>query len=821
MVDRLADRLYNGVRFVKREVHLLPPLVLVVIAWVLGLLAAQAWLVPYGTPAGVVALLCLLPLGAILLWRRDPKLPFSAICAMVLLLGALRYQCSLPSLSDPALVAHYNDRGWVTAEGIVSGYPDRRDTQTLLRVDVSALVSEGRARAVHGTILVRLPSFPEYRFGDRLRLSGLLDTPPELDGFSYRQYLAQRGIYSILEHPKVELLASGQGNRLWAILYRAKDRLRLTIAQLLEAPESSLLQGILLGTRSEIPDAVYDEFNATSTSHVLVISGANVIIVTALLGRTLGRLFGRRRGYWLTMTGLAGYVLLVGADMPVFRAGVMGGLYLTGRHLGRGTIPYVPLCAAALVLTAVSPWALWDASFQLSFMATAGLIFLADPLESLMERHLWRRVSGKGLKASLRQFGEAVAVTLAPQLVVLPLIATSFGRLSLVAPLANILVGPVQPLIMVWGAVATLIGLVPWLLPVARVVAWLPWLLLAYTRTTVHWIASWPSASIPVSHTASLCLGLGVYGCLAGAALALHHKTWQRSAASLARTAPGRSGVGVAVLAVTILALTIRQLPDRRLHVEFLDVGQGDAILITTPRGQQVLVDGGPSPSALFAALGEAMPFWDRSIDLVVSTHADRDHITGLVSLLQRYDVEGWIDNGYEGSDPLLQECLDRLKEEGIRRLQTAAGDRIELDDGTFLDVIHPRSRQATGETGGSNNNSVVLLLQHGSNSFLLTGDIEAVTEQILVQSARELRADVLKVAHHGSAGSTTQEFLRAVDPSFAVISVGSENWSSHPAPETLERLTGVRNLLVLRTDLQGSVEFVSDGRQIWVKTER
>ena len=799
----------------------MPPLVLVVIAWVLGLLAAQAWLVPYGTPAVVVALLCLLPLGAILLWRRDPTLRFGAMCALALLLGALRYQHSLPRLSDPALVAHYNDRDWVTAEGIVSGFPDRRDTLTLLRVDVSALASEDQALAVHGTILVRVPRFPEYRYGDRLRVSGLLETPPELDGYSYRQYLAQRGIYSVLEHPRVELLASGQGNLLWAMLYRTKDRLRLTIAQLLEAPESSLLQGILLGVRSEIPDTVYDEFNTTSTSHVLVISGANVVIVTALLARTLGRLFGRRRGYWLTMTGLAGYVLLVGADMPVFRAGVMGGLYLTGRHLGRGTVAYVPLCAAAFVLTAVSPWALWDASFQLSFMATAGLTFLSDPLESLMERHLWRRVSGKRLKASLRQLGEAVAVTLAPQLVVLPLIATSFGRLSLVAPLANILIGPVQPLIMVWGAVATLIGLVPWLLPMARVAAWLPWLLLAYTRTVVHWIAGWPSASIPVSRTASFWLGLGIYGCLALLEIARRRKTWRLSAPSLAVAAPGRAGMGVALLAVVLLALTITQLPDRRLHVEFLDVGQGDAILITTPQGQQVLVDGGPSPTALFSALGQSMPFWDHSIDLAISTHADGDHITGLVGLLQRYEVGGWIDNGYEGSDPLLRECLDRLREQSIQRHLAVAGERIALGDGIFLDVVHPRRRGASPETGSSNSNSVVLLLKHGTSSFLFTGDIEAETEQALVQSARELRADVLKVAHHGSASSTTQEFLGAVDPSFAVISVGPDNRSGHPAPETLERLTGMRNLLLLRTDLQGSVEFVSDGQEIWVETQR
>jgi len=797
-----------------------PPLVLVVIAWVLGLLAAHAWLVPYGIRPGAVALVCALPLGAILLWPKDRALRLGAACALALLLGALRYQRSLPSLSDPGHVAYYNGRGWVTLQGVISGYPDRRDTWTFVRIDVTDLEIDGQAHAVRGTILAQSPRFPEYHYGDRVRISGLLKTPPEMDGFSYREYLARRDIYSLLERARVELLATGEGCRFWSLLYAAKDRLRTSVVQIAPAPESSLLLGILLGIRSEIPEDVYGEFNTTSTSHLLVISGANVVIVTAILARTLGRLLGRRRGYWVTMAGLAGYVLLVGADMPVVRAGVMAGLYLTGRHLGRGSTGYVSLCAAALLLTALSPSSLWDASFQLSFVATAGLLFIADPLERLMNK--CPRVRGTTTRTGvfLRHGVEIAALTLAPQIMVLPLVATSFGRLSLVAPLANILVGPVQPLIMTWGGAAALLGACTGLLPVARAVAWIPWLLLAYTRTAVHWMAGWPSASIPVGRSTALWLAAVIYGSMALLVL-LRSRSWQPKAGSLARTVPGRTALGAAILAAVLLGLTIGQMPDRRLHVVFLDVGQGDAILITTPRGQQVLVDGGPSPAALFAALGKSMPFWDHSIDVVVSTHADGDHITGLVSLLERASVGGWIDNGLEESDPLVQECLRRLDTQGIERHITVAGERFDLGEGIYLETLHPRGGEAQMGSISSNNSSVVLLLQHGANSFLLTGDVESETERALIHSAQVLQADVLKVAHHGSGGATSGEFLDAVDPSFAVISVGIDNRSGHPAPETLERLASVHDLLVLRTDLQGTVEFVSDGQQIWVRTQR
>jgi len=798
-----------------------PPLVLVTIAWVAGLLAAHLWLVPCGVRPEAVALLLLLPLGAMVLWYRDRALLRSGACASALLLAALRYQCAQPGQQSPDEVAYYNDVGWVSAEGVISGYPDRRDTWSQVQIDVTHIEHEGQVHAVRGTALARVPLFPEYRYGDRVRVVGLLTTPSDLPGFAYREYLAHRGVHSVFEWARMERLGQGQASRFWALLHAARDHLRLSIARLMRSPEGALLQGIVLGIRAEIPADLYEEFNVTATSHVLVISGANVVIVTALLSRALGRALGRRTGYWLTMAGLSIYILLVGAEMPVLRAGIMVGLYLTGRQLGRGTTTYVSLCAAALFITILAPWSLWQTSFQLSFLATTGLVFLTAPLERLLNTHCWERVTRPRLRQAFRVLGEMASVTLAPQIMVLPLVATSFGRLSLVGPLANILISPAQPLIMAWGCAAALVGLCPWLLPAARVIAWVPWLLLWYTRVTVHWLSSWPSASIPLSDDGARWLGAGIFGTLLLLALARELGGFRPLIRALTATRPGHRGPLIAALAVLMLGLTIGYLPDRRLHVHILDVGQGDAILITTPNGTQVLVDGGPSPNSLFAALGKAMPFWDHSLDLVVATHADNDHIAGIVPLLDRYDVGGWLDNGTEEGNPLLQECLRGLQDRQIERHVTVAGDHISLDEGISLEVINPRSGHDFSGTSASNNSSIVLLLHHGTSSFLLAGDIEAEAERALILSAPLLRADVLKVAHHGSGGSTTEEFLRAVNPRIAAISVGADNRSGHPSPETLLRLAGVRDLLLLRTDLQGTLEFVSDGHRLWLKTER
>jgi len=278
--------------------------------------------------------------------------------------------------------------------------------------------------------------------------------------------------------------------------------------------------------------------------------------------------------------------------------------------------------------------------------------------------------------------------------------------------------------------------------------------------------------------------------------------------------------LGLGAAAAVLAWLAVLQLPDGKLHVAFLNVGQGDAILITTPQGQQILVDGGPSPAALTAALGKEMPFWDRALDLVVLTHPDADHLTGLVEVLDRYRVDAWLDNGQTGDDALYTQCQALLEQAGVPRRAAQAGERLELGRGLVLEVLHPPAAPLRGTESDDNNNSLVLRLAWGEASFLLAGDVEAEAEAMLLQREAVEPATVLKVAHHGSRGASTAAWLAAVAPRYAVISVGAENRFEHPHEEVLERLAG-QGAAVLRTDQVGTVEFVTDGRRLWVRTER
>jgi competence protein ComEC len=269
---------------------------------------------------------------------------------------------------------------------------------------------------------------------------------------------------------------------------------------------------------------------------------------------------------------------------------------------------------------------------------------------------------------------------------------------------------------------------------------------------------------------------------------------------------------------VTVVAwLALRGLPDGRLHVYFLDVGQGDAILVQAPDGRQILVDGGPSPTALLNELGDVLPFWDRSLDLVVLTHPDGDHITGLIPLLDRYRVGQVLDVPQSDTAPEAVPWLEGLAALGVPRTLAQRGMRLPVGDVQVL-VLHPGPAQLMGTASDDNNNAVVLRLDYGQTSFILTGDAESEAEADMIAAGLPLRADVLKVGHHGSNGASSLALIAAVAPRLAVIPVGAENTFGHPHPAVLERLKGVE---VLRTDQNGRIEVVSDGQRLSVETQK
>lgn len=279
------------------------------------------------------------------------------------------------------------------------------------------------------------------------------------------------------------------------------------------------------------------------------------------------------------------------------------------------------------------------------------------------------------------------------------------------------------------------------------------------------------------------------------------------------------------LLANLVIWTAVSHIPDDRLHVSFLDVGQGDAALIRTPDRNTILIDGGPDPERLLVELGRKMPFWSRRIDLVVATQAQSDHITGLNEVLRRYAVRHVLEPAvYPGPatrSPACREWCAILQESGAERHVACAGQHVGLGDGISLEVISPPAGLLTAASDRVDNNGTVMRLSWGEVSFLFCADIRADAEFELVSRRADLESSVLKVAHHGSKTSSSGQFLREVQPDFAVISAGAYNPFGHPHREVIGRLAnrvGEDDLFL--TPEHGTVTFTTDGTNLWVVTD-
>jgi competence protein ComEC len=355
---------------------------------------------------------------------------------------------------------------------------------------------------------------------------------------------------------------------------------------------------------------------------------------------------------------------------------------------------------------------------------------------------------------------------------------------------------------------------------------WFAWLALTYMLEAVRFFAALPLASLEVrqfnmAHAVLLYVMLGVFTWwLSGRSLRVPLDPFLRLLAVpgsfIARPLRSVPAIWPSLalsMAAALVWLAVFSAPDGRLTLKVLDVGQGDAILVDTPNGQRLLIDGGPN-NAVVGELGEGLPFSERDIDLVVVTHPEQDHITGLLDVLDRYDVKQVMASHVEGDSETSLALRELIDEKGIEYTPVTAGVWIDLGRGARLQVLAPQE----GAGGEPNDKSLVLKLTLGEVSFLLTGDIGFAGETALLANSVDLRATVLKVPHHGSAYATGGPLLAAVKPVVSVISVSADNTFGHPAPPTLDRLS---DTIVYRTDEQGAVTFSTDGERLWVQPER
>ncbi len=718
--------------------------------------------------------------------------------------------------------------GVVTVEGELLTDPAPSNFNTRLRLDVAAATVDGERNNAFFKVDVYANRLVDntrsgttarpvngFRYGDRYIVTGRFD-PSRGTG----EPVAGRVAAST-----VILIGNDGGNPVRRWLASMRQSLAASVERSASGAGADLGVALTTGLRGGLDKQLVDNFRAAGTAHVLAISGLHIALVGGLAFGIGAFALGRRRQLYLLLPLAAvwGYAALAGFSPSVTRAAIMASAYLLARAMGRqrSALPAIGLAAGLMV--AVDPAILGSVSFQLSFAAVAGIALLATPLHDLFHRGIEKATGAESKSnAIVNPLVAMVAMSIAATIATAPLVAFYFGRVPTWSVPATTFVLPVLPMTVVLGALTGLAGLVNEQLGV--LFGWPLWIAGSYMSGVSDLFANL-GPDLFESAAWSSPAAIAYYVCVTAFLARKHIRSAIVSLREQLVPAPGRAGLPtpplwLAVAAVagaaTGLALALTSSPPNMLRVTFFEIDRGHMTLIETPTGNRVLIDGGRDAEEAVRRLESHLPFWDRSLDLVLLTHPDVDHVGGLQAVMERLDVGLLMESPVDHQSQTYA-AWRSIADAHPNRTVADPGQVVALDHGVALHVLLAR-RDSTGLS--INDASVVTKLTYGDVSMLLPGDISRISEYILLEAGVDLRSTVLQVPHHGSDTSSTDAFLQAVDPAFAIVQVGNRNPFGHPSPEVMTRLSAhVPEQQVVVTREAGTVTLESDGERLWVKS--
>ncbi len=784
-------------------------------------------------PQGQVLLLILLCVWTLLLLLKRIRGASWMAFSIFFLLGIFSIQLYLHPELSPSHISRFAGLERIALEGTIEGPPEYSRGRTQLHIRSQKVILSNRHLPAEGLLLVFLKEENHsLRVGDLLRLSCRLYPPRGFrnpGGFSYERHLALERIHTIgfLSEKKGWVkLGEGFKNPVTLRVERWRDRIRDFLNQEASPPASGIFKALVLGEQGDIPEETKESFIVTGTAHLLAISGDQFGIVAFLsfslliwmLKRSEFLLLSVSIRKWaagLTIPCIILYAFIAGGGISVIRSAIMVVAFLVSILLNRERNLLHTLAVAAFLILIFSPPSLFDVSFQLSFLAVLSILYLVPRVLqafkqegiSILLKASWKKNIMNYIMLSLLVTGVAIIGTA-------PFVALHFNRFAPVGFFTNLFIVPwVGFLIVPLSLAASIFSF--FFAPLATFLIHINSFITLMLLRVLALFASIPFASLFVSTPTLLEIVL-FYLLLF---LSVHVKK-RRLARYLF--------LGICVVSALDLAFWNLKDPfEKDLRLTFIDVGHGDSILIEFPQGKRMLIDGGGLYDDRFdTGKNVVAPFlWSkkiRRIDTLVLTHPDPDHLKGLNFIASHFSIGQFWDNGLQTESESYLQLRKTLNEKKIKSQSLTEETPPQAINGVEISVLNPPTWKAiqkrTQGLRDLNNASLVMKLRFKDVSVLLTGDIGKEAEERMSRRDCSLRSDILKIPHHGSSSSSSPLFLERVKPTYAVLSVGERNIGRLPHPEVLKRYQQLGTTLY-RTDLQGAITLVTDGRNVQIKT--
>ncbi len=727
---------------------------------------------------------------------------------IIILIGIFNYNLNSKPLGANHIINFVEDKKLIVIGTVLDREYYSNQEKISLKVKVSQIEREDKKIRIKGLILVNIYTGNcPYEYGDIIKIRERLTKPLGLNNFgefNYELYLAQKRIFvytNIWQDKDIQKIGEERTNLLVSFSVSMRNQIKNIIGRLLQPPYNFLLIGMLLGEKTYIPPELKDVFIESGIMHILAVSGLHVGIIAAALFIFLNSLrIPKRIKMILIVLIMIMYASITGFRPSVVRATIMFSLLVVGKLINRNRNLYISLFLAAFLILLINPLILYDAGFLLSFIVTFFIIYLSPILQELFSKMVtWIK--------------NPLSVSMAAWLGIFPLSAYFFNKVSLISIISNIFIIPLTAIAVILGFIIFFLGLIS--IPLANLIANINYFILILITFLAKLFSSLPFSFVYVAQP--LVIFIFLYYIMLFFIIEIFYR----------KIFPPKLKIKATILILSaVLVVIIVQIfyPLDNIKVNFINVGEGDCILIEAPKKYNILIDGGGTPRSTFDVGGKiVIPYLRRKginkINLLVLTHPHLDHLEGLLPILREFKVDMVLDSGLICDISEYREFISIIKEKNIPYHQAKAGDNFIFSKYLEILLLNPIYISNIYNESDFNNASIVVKLFYKNSKFLFTGDIEETAEKRMLIWQKNLKSDVLKVAHHGSSSSSSLEFVNEVDPIIAVISV-SKNHFGHPSPKIIERLED-KNIKVYRTDKNGTIIIRTDGKEYWVRTLR